>query len=278
MRTVALAAALAALAFPSLARADNKQACIAASELGQKLEGEHKLLAARAQFLACSRDACPGVIKKDCIDALAAVDRRTPSVVVRAKDAKGEDLVVVQVDVDGARVAESLDGKALPLDPGVHEVRLSTAGEEPVVQRLVLVEGERERAVVASFGKPEPKPVDAPPAPKRGAPLGAFVVGGAGLLSIGAGLVFYGVGLGERSSAIATGCATTADCEAVKGSVRAKLAVGDIFTGVGVVAVVTSVVWTIVHYSSGPSAPAAAHTLDVEPVAGGARATLRLRF
>lgn len=274
MRARAISLALAAALVARIAGADNKAACIAANESGQKLRDEHQLIRARAQFLACSRDACPGVIKKDCIDAMVDLERRLPSVVVRAKDQKGEDLVLVQVDIDGARVAESLDGKGVTLDPGVHDVHLATVGQDPIDVRIVLAEGERERPVIVTFGKPAAATPRAPDDAKRGAPFGAFVVGGAGLLAVGVGAIFYGVGLGERSSAIASGCATTAACDAAKDSVRAKLVVGDLFAGIGVAAVVTGAVWAIVHYASAP-APKAGLSVDAGPVEGGARASVR---
>ena len=193
---------------------------------------------------------------------------------VIAKDQKGEDLVLVQVDIDGARVAESLDGKGVTLDPGVHDVHLATVGQDPIDVRIVLAEGERERPVIVTFGKPAAATPRAPDDAKRGAPFGAFVVGGAGLLAVGVGAIFYGVGLGERSSAIASGCATTAACDAAKDSVRAKLVVGDLFAGIGVAAVVTGAVWAIVHYASAP-APKAGLSVDAGPVEGGARASVR---
>ena len=70
-RTRALLASVAvpiaiATTTASTARADDKEQCVAASEQAQTLKDEGKLRAARSQLLACARDVCPGIVRKDC--------------------------------------------------------------------------------------------------------------------------------------------------------------------------------------------------------------------
>src|SRR5262249_18243256 len=46
---------------------DEVRACLRAYEDGQTSRDEHKLVAARAQLIACSRDACPAGLRRDCV-------------------------------------------------------------------------------------------------------------------------------------------------------------------------------------------------------------------
>ena len=67
------------------------------------------------------------------------MDERGPrypaSVVPAAKDKKGRDIVDVKVSIDGKVVTETLDGKALPVDPGVHTFRFETKNAPPSTSR-----------------------------------------------------------------------------------------------------------------------------------------------
>lgn len=270
-RSTALAIFTAALAFaPAAARADDKGDCLSASEKAQQLKDDRKFLKAREQFLACARDVCPAVVKKDCDDQVADLDKRTPSVVIRAKDKAGQDLVAVKVTSDGAPLTEQLDGRAITLDPGVHTFRFEAAGNEPLEQKIVLAEGEHDRPVTAQFGKGEA--VEAP-AQKKGAPVGAFVVAGVGLAGMGVGAAFWGLGLAQKSSdESATGCKNTGGCSQSEiDSIHTKLVVGDVVFFTGTAALVGGIIWTIVHYASGDkegsTAPAA--MLDVAPATYG---------
>jgi len=47
---------------------------------------------------------------------------------VRAEDTTGADTLAVRVTIDGQLLAETLDGKAVPIDPGEHVVRFELAG------------------------------------------------------------------------------------------------------------------------------------------------------
>src|ERR1700733_10936252 len=85
------------------AHADPLDACIASAEAGQRLRLEAKLTSAREKLLACSQAECPTVLRADCAKWLAEVDRVFPSLVVRAVDGAGADIVEASVYLDGAR-------------------------------------------------------------------------------------------------------------------------------------------------------------------------------
>jgi hypothetical protein len=276
-QVAALAAILAcSMTAARAVRADEKADCISASEKAQSLRDDRKLLKAREQFLACARDVCPAAVKKDCADQVAELVKRMPSVVFRAKDKNGQDLVAVKVSADGDVVTQQLDGRSISLDPGVHTFRFEAEGNEPLEQKIVLAEGEHDRAVTANFGKGGIEgagggSLAAPPA-KKGAPIAAFVVGGVGLVSMGVAPIFYAMGLGQKSDDEApTGCKNTGGCSQSEiDSIRTKLIVGDVFMFAGAAIFTTGLVWAIVHYASGnkeASAPVA--TVDVTPTAYG---------
>ena len=262
------------------ARADEKAACIAASEKAQSLRDDRKLIKAREQFLACARDVCPAAIKKDCADQVADVTRRTPSVVFHAKDKGGQDLVAVKVTADGQVLTEQLDGRSIPLDPGVHTFRFEAEGNEPFEQKIVLAEGEHDRSVSARFGGGgaiETGP--AAPSEKKGAPVGAFVVGAIGLVSMGVAPIFYAMGLSQRSTDLAPGgCAPNCLPPEID-SIQTKLIVGDVFMFAGAAILATGIIWTIVHYTSGghKEAPQAA-SFEVGPTAHGFVASTTIRW
>jgi len=273
---------------PLAARADEKAQCIAASEKAQQLRDDRKLLKAREQLLLCGRDVCPGPVRKDCADMLQQVDARTPSVVVRAKGKNGEDIVDVKVSADGTMLTDKLDGRAISLDPGVHAFHFEGAGVQ-TDQSVVVAEGEQNRVVTVQLGGPAVSVGGgAPPTtatPSRGAPIGAFVVAGIGVLAAGvAAPIFYLMGLDQKSADEApTGCKNTqpGGCsQAEIDSIRTKLIVGDVFMGVGVAAVIGGVIWAIVHYSGGSKEAPAAAKLDIAPAAygRGAVASATLRF
>jgi hypothetical protein len=168
-RTVPLALFAAVTVVPAtwteLAFAD-KKGCIAASDAGQEARELRKLLAARAQFMACAAEECPGAVRGFCARKLEEVESILPSIVVRAKDGRGVDVTDVRVLVDGKLEAERLDGTAVSLDPGEHRIRLETAHGTAVEETLVARVGEKNRAVDVTLGAP----VEAAPVPSAWAP------------------------------------------------------------------------------------------------------------
>jgi hypothetical protein len=115
--------ALSALAFficttPRVATADPIDACIAAAEEGQHLRLEGQGTFAREKFLACSHVECPALLRADCTRWLSELDAVKPSLIVRAMDATGANLLDVRLFVDDRMVAVKLDGSELLVDPG----------------------------------------------------------------------------------------------------------------------------------------------------------------
>lgn len=256
-RAFFLSAALV-VSLTASARADEPitiDTCANAAEESQALRRDGKLTQARRALMTCSRAECPTFVRKDCTGWLADVERILPSVVVRAVDAKGKDLTKVRVLVDGVVIAESLDGRAINVDPGAHEITYETEGSTPVTDKVLIRQGETNRLLTATFAvaapatpaaiAPPPKERDTPEK-KSSVPLTSWILGGTGLVLGGVGIAMWASGKSDHSS-LESGCAVTRSCaQSDVDSAQTKLLVGDIAIGAGLVAIGAAVVLALV--------------------------------
>jgi hypothetical protein len=161
-KRAALAAALiAALAVPAAAEPTDAVACAEAFERGQIQRNAGKLMAARSDLLACAQTSCPELVRRECVLLHTEVDTAVPSIVVTAGDATGRDLADARLFVDGQLATERLDGRAIELDPGPHDLRVEIAGGEPLKKALVVPEGQKAQLVRFEF--PAKQPVESVP-------------------------------------------------------------------------------------------------------------------
>ena len=229
--------ALAIVAAPAAARADDADACLQAPVDGQKLQREGKLLRARERFAACARQTCPAEIVQDCTRWTRQVEDALPSIVVAARDGAGRDVLDVRVAID-REPAAPVSARAVDLDPGAHKLVFSREGSAPIEKEIFVREGEKNREVVATFAALVP----APPAPlsptpeplvvERPIPPAAWIVGGVGVLGVASFATFGILGLSDRSAHHCdVGCATS-DKEAVD----TKFRVADVSLAVGAIA------------------------------------------
>lgn len=149
---LALVLGSAALLTPLHASATDVDACLAASERGQRARAAGKLREARDQFLVCSADACPALVRKDCGQWQGELAASMPTVVFGAKDKQGRDLFDVSVAMDGQPLQKKLDGKSVSVDPGPHTFTFETAGSASVAEKVLVKEGERARVISVTFG------------------------------------------------------------------------------------------------------------------------------
>jgi hypothetical protein len=161
------------------------------------------------------------MVRRDCLERRNDLDRAQPTIAFDVKDASGGDVSAVRVSVDGHPLADSLDGRGLRVDPGEHTFTFTASGAPPVVRKLVIKEGEKDRIEridlppVAPAAKTTttttdtgPRSTESPPAPDTGprdtesppAPdtgdgmsLGrklGLVAGGLGIAGIAVGSIF----------------------------------------------------------------------------------------
>ncbi len=276
---VALVSALgAAVLVPSLAIADTKDECINAAEQAQELRRNKKLEAAHQQLLVCVRDACPSFVRSDCAKWLGEVERGMPTVVIRARDAEGHDIVNVKVSVDGHPFLTKLDGASVPIDPGPHAFKYELPSGEVIEESVLVAEGEKDRVLVV-----QSKAGPAAPPPPAGVGTASGGSGPAPWILIGVGAAsLVGFAIVETVAQVRyqdyqDTCGKTHTCdEGNVATLRAAFGVGLAMLGVGVVSVGAGVVWLLLTGKHQEKVPAAA--LDVSPLPGGGMLTWAGRF
>lgn len=232
--------------------------------------------------------------KKSLVEAVALAEKKGPkSIVELATTALGElgDRVPqisieavrgvsgAKVTLDGAEVAA--DGKGIDVDPGRHEVVVTAPGYERFKVSLELAEGDRERVTptlvsTSEKGAADPEPVVAER--QRGStPVAPLVVGGLGLVAVGAAGYFYlqvkdieddRKALWEESGCPGPTCPNgePGEAESLREDAESKARLGNILLGVGATAIVAGGVWY--YFASRPKKTEAA--VVVSPVPGGA--------
>ena len=234
------------------------------------------------------------------------VEAAIPSVVVRAKDAHGEDAVDVKVFCDGALLATQLDGRARQVNPGAHTFRFEIEGVAPFDRKVVVGEGEKNRLVIGeapretppsngaetSVGQPAtpagaaveaptnstPGEVTSGPpsgAETRGVSIPGLVVGGIGIAAAVPMAILWLTATSDVNKMRDT-CAPSAGgagCAASRvNSDRTQLVVGDVFLGVSVAGLAAGAILLLTHgdgHQEGAAPSATGMRLDATPLPGG---------
>ncbi len=264
MRRGALVAwMLAAALVPRAAAADDTRICVDAAHQAQALRDGGKLAEARKAFATCSAPTCPQIVRGYCERWLAEVIALQPTIVLGARGPDG-DLYQVRVELDGRELATRLDGRAIPVDPGPHELSFETPGFPVVRQFVVIREGEKGRPVVARFTRPAPAATRAGAGRRRTAILIAASGSALGL----AGFAVFGAwGKHQRDHLFET-CASTQTCsEDEVSAARTKMIVADVSLAIGVAgAGVLTALLLAPLFQAGPAAKDPAATVALAPV------------
>lgn len=254
------------------AAGDDRQICVSASEKGQQLRSAGRLVEAREQLNLCGRVECPKLIQQDCTQWMSEVLASLPSIVPGAKDRRGRDVIDARLSIDGKLATETLDGKPIVLDPGVHsfvfEAKGSGAGPA-VKEQLVIKPGEKNRIVSVTISTGDDvaagsgrdlgmgeRPAEAS---RSSPPVAAYVVGGLGVVALGVAGV---MGLLANSDAhdlrstCAPGCRQS-DVDAI----QTRYTIGGVTAGVGGALLITGVVLFILHGNGSSRAGSNATTL-----------------
>jgi len=243
---------------------DAKRACVEAHEEAQRLRIAGDLLAARDELRACSGEACPGLVQRDCVGWLREVEAAIPSVIVSARDPAGMDRSDVRVFVDGKLALGSLKGEALEIRPGERQLRFEAAGAAAVEQRVLINTGEKNRLIRVVIGAPRAEASGAAVS-RPGPPILPIALGVAGLVAVGSGIALDlsgSAGLSDLRATCAPRCAE-ADVDAT----RTKIIVGDTLLGVGVVAIGAAVFLWLTHDDSTPAPEAAPRSAEAPRLA-----------
>lgn len=196
LELLVLSVAWLVLRSPKAALADEpeKARCAAAYERAQELQRQEAMSAARKQLVIC-RDACPGLLKRDCTAWLKDVDALMPTLLIKPRDAAGRPIQGARVTVDGELLADGTSPTTpLEVDPGERVLRFEHPDFVPAEVRVTLHGAERDREVVITLWpraaaqspatEPEARPADTEASGHR---TSAYALGIGGLVALAAG-------------------------------------------------------------------------------------------
>jgi hypothetical protein len=269
-------AVLLAFLGPSGVALSANEACFDSYERTQRLRKDGKLVEASDQAAICAADSCPGMIKTDCARWKNEISKATPTVVFAAEDDQGKDVTGTTVFVDDRKVADSIDGKPVPLDPGPHRVRFES-GDRKTEVTVELAAGDSNRRVAGTLAPPPPPPP--PPSTHRRIPTVSLVLGGAAAVGL---VSFVSFAIAGR---VQQGCSPMCQPGQIS-AMRTEYAIADVSWITGLAALGGGVAFWIAQPSTTHSAPPAdapppqAVTLRLEasPERGGATFGLRGSF
>jgi len=218
------------------------EACAEAFEKSQIDRRAGHLLDARAALATCSQSTCPAFLVNECVPALQAIQNASPSVVFAVRDALGHATVDAQVFVDDMPPLATVPSTAVLLDPGVHNVRVRSAGETRDTT-VVLREGEKAVRVEVTFERVTGLPKEPPPPPpsrSSAIPPITLVLGG---LSIAGFASFSAVALSSlaEEKRLRRDCAPICSADDTS-RVKSLYFVADLALAVGIISSVMSVV------------------------------------
>ena len=260
------------------ALADDKLTCVRAADAAQEQRTAGKLRDARTSLHTCAREVCPALVRSDCTQWLSEVEASMPTIVIRAQNAHGDDLPNAQIDLDGRRLTDKLEGLPIEVDPGPH-VLVWHRGEKSGRQEIIVHTAEKNRTVTlrVDISDAVGAPVAADPTPsddrfRPGAAAWIFAgVAVAGAVSFG----YFGLRGRSEVSDMRSECAGHCRASQVDAAYE-KLLVADISLGAALLSagVATYLFWS----AATPAKSSSAREVTVSPVVGGIAASWVERF
>jgi hypothetical protein len=248
---------LAAVAFAPRAHAASKDECVASYEKAQQLRRGTQLVEARAELLICAADACPGLVRDDCIRWIRELETAIPTIIVSVRTPDARDLTDVRIFSDDKLLLSHADGSAVALNAGPHVLRVEVPGELPIQESIVVNQGEQNRVVhFTAHGIRAPIAAEKPtPIESRHPAVLPFVLGGIGAASLIVGGVLDGVtwsDLSQERNSCGPSCPLSD-----KASFETRFAVGDSLLLGGVLLVAAGTTTFLLARSRGASSSAA---------------------
>jgi hypothetical protein len=277
------ACAIVALSCPRPSRGDDNGAkpapaseaeCEAAFHHALELANHGRLQAARDDLQTCESTACGEVVRHRCMLRSELIAADLPTVVLSVTDDDDAPIGDVRVLADGRLLTSQIDGVALPLDPGIHELAFSRGETVFATKKLVVLQGQRNRIIAvryhaaraAAAARVEASPVRAElraTTTGRASYLPSYLTLGVGAAAIGGAalLTMWGRGDNDRLAECAPSCP-----QASVDHIHRLYLAADISLGVGVAAVAVGswLAWRTHSH----------HAITVQPIASGAVASI----
>jgi hypothetical protein len=237
---------LASISMPSIAAAAESLTCSTAYEKAQEENTAGHLKAALVHLKSCVDPACPKFMRDDCLRWMDQAESAVPTVVFTARR-DGKDLAAVAISCDGVPIVSSLDGKAVPVDPGRHNFSFTVPGLDPIARSIVIREGERNRIIEVDFKSAredeatamstESATADRAAEPGQSGTVKRYLAYGlGGLAAVGiAGFAGFGIAGNNQKRDLERTCSPSCQASQVD-QVKTKYVLADAFLGVGLVA------------------------------------------
>jgi hypothetical protein len=115
---------------------------------GKAIEAEKvgHLRQARDDLMTCALSSCGDLVPK-CRERHKQLGLEMASIVPIVTDETGATRVDVRVTIDGELLTSHLDGRGLPIEPGLHEFAFGMDGKVFNTQKIMIVEGQRNRVL-----------------------------------------------------------------------------------------------------------------------------------
>jgi hypothetical protein len=137
-----------------VARADEQPlTCTQAYESAQEEKATGRLKAAIEHLKTCIDPSCAQFIREDCVRWMDQTESALPTVVFSVRE-NGEDVTDVEILCDRKPLTRTLDGKAIPVDPGLRDFSFTVPGLAPMTRQVLVREGERNRIINVEFSRP----------------------------------------------------------------------------------------------------------------------------
>jgi hypothetical protein len=260
----------------SVATAAESATCADSYEKAQEEKAAGHLKAALVRLKSCIDPTCPKFIRDDCLRWMDQVESALPTVVFAARR-DGKDLTDVGISCDGEPLLSSLDGKAVPLDPGSHDFSFNVPGFAPIKRQMLIREGEQNRIIDVEFGIPHESvasptstaSADAGRPGERGTFTRYLPYGLAGIGALGvAGFALFGIEGNSQKGELEGSCSPYCHSSQVD-SVRTKYLLADTCLAVGLVSAGVATYLFLTRHSEGASGRDHATSIGFAPRTSG---------
>jgi hypothetical protein len=227
------------------AQSETKLECLEAYEGGQRDLRSGRLLAAQQKLRLCASASCPSAMHEDCSAWLEQAEEQIPSVVVEVGEHAGalDDLAI---QIDERIIAATSAGRAVQLDPGVHQLRVTAEGYQTFELSFTAREREKNRSIPVKL-----LPLETSDAPNSSVASGnsrpvltvPVIASGSVALLGGAAFAFFGK-RGRDADRELDACEPTCDKDATR-QIRRDYLIANSSLGVGAAAALSTALFYV---------------------------------